>query len=132
MFDRATARAEIDVSCTIDAPEESETVRVGDRAEQELALFLEALATILEPDGTIACSCTSISDQVTCRLTASPAALPEAVEAALFEPIERKSGLKFYLAETAIDAYANVRLDQNCDGKVIFEIDFETVSTDGS
>ena len=49
----------------------------------------------------------------------------------LFEPIERKSGLKFYLAKASMDSYADIRLVENGNGCVQFEIIFEQAPIEG-
>ncbi|CCQ34327.1 hypothetical protein HLRTI_001512 [Halorhabdus tiamatea SARL4B] len=125
VFEAAIARAEISAPVTIDTPPAGKVVCVGDGIENDLALLVEALASVMHEDGTITCTCTSTADTITCQVTATPAELPPAVEAAIFEPIERKSGLKLYLAKVSMDTYAELELRQNCDETVQFEIIFD-------
>jgi len=127
MFETAAARAEARETTTVETPACEVTIRAGAGVEEDLALLIEALLTVMETDGSVTCTCERRSETVVCRLLATPAELPPAVEAAIFEPIERKSGLKLYLAEISMDTYADLALTRNCDDTVEFEITFETV-----
>lgn len=133
VFENAASLADTDDgSIAIDVPEVNERLRVGQAVETDIALFLEALESVTQHEGSVECDCKMTDEEVTCFLRASPAELPTRVEASMFEPIDRYSGLKLYLAESSMNSYADVRLVQNSDGMVAFEIDFEKADSETS
>jgi len=122
---RAIELADVDASVTVAALEDGPDVLAGESVEHDLALLVEALESVTEDGGVIDCDCETADDRVVVQFTASPATLPPGVETALFEPVTRNSGLKLYLAERSIDAYADLRLVESDDGTVAFAVDFE-------
>ncbi|WP_136688527.1 hypothetical protein [Halorhabdus amylolytica] len=117
-----------DADVTISIPDESVEVEVGESVEQDITLLLEALSSLIDGAGEIDCTYETVEDVIVVRFAATPATLPSAVEAALFEPVTRQSGLKLYLAERSIAAYADVRLATNEEETVAFEVRFEPSS----
>ncbi|WEL18394.1 Signal transduction histidine kinase and PAS domains [Halorhabdus sp. SVX81] len=123
--ERASRLASVDAAVTVATLEAGPDVLAGESVEQDLALLLEALGSVTEEGGRIDCECEPDDGRVVVRFTATPATLPPEVEAALFEPVTRKSGLKLYLAERSIDAYADLRLATNGERTVAFEVVFD-------
>lgn len=121
----------MDDGCTVELPDDEPAVRVGGSVEQDLALLFEALDSLLDGDGEIDCHVERTDNRIVVRFSASPATLPPEIEQALFEPVTRKGGLKLYLADRSIDAYADLALVEDSDDAVTFEIQFEAVSHDG-
>jgi len=127
VIERASQSTALDVAVSVATFEEGPDVLAGDSIEKDVALLLEALASVTEGDGRIDCECERKNGHLVVRFTATPATLPPDVEAALFEPVTRHSGLKLYLAERSIDAYADLRLVSTDDRTVTFAVDFESV-----
>ncbi|MFB6128464.1 MAG: hypothetical protein ABEJ47_01755 [Halorhabdus sp.] len=123
---RASRLADVGPAVSVTTFDDGPDVLAGESVEQDLALLFEALDSVTEDGGQIDCDCETVADRVVVQFTAAPATLPPAVEAALFEPVTRNSGLKLYLAERSIDTYADLALSGNDDRTVSFEITFDS------